>query len=87
MTLPKEQERKTSVSGRQQSAPPTAQAGEYRTTGPNSAWQMPGGEDLLNFALSAGLAAGAWWLELQQAPAEAAAAEPERASMAERRPR
>lgn len=26
-------------------------------------WRMPGGEDLLRFALSAGLVAGAWWLE------------------------
>ncbi len=26
-------------------------------------WRMPGGEDLLNFALSAGLATGVWWLE------------------------
>lgn len=39
--------------------------------GPASAsgWRMPGGEDLLNFALSAGLAAGVWWLEHREADA------------------
>lgn len=29
----------------------------------DSAWCMPDGEDLLRFALSAGLAAGALWLD------------------------
>jgi hypothetical protein len=48
---------------------------------------MPGGEDLLNFALSAGLAAGAWWLEMQQEPAGAAASEPGSPPGSERRPR
>lgn len=42
-----------------------------RSTGrvPASGWRMPGGEDLLNFALSAGLAAGVWWLEHREAEA------------------
>lgn len=44
-----------------------------------SAWSMPGGEDLLRFALSTGLAAGLWWLQRRgeeaavEAPAGAAA--------------
>jgi len=31
----------------------------------DSAWCMPDGQDLLRFALSAGLATGALWLETQ----------------------
>ncbi|MEJ5369575.1 MAG: hypothetical protein WHT08_14745 [Bryobacteraceae bacterium] len=72
MTLPKELERETPVTGSHPSAPPAKQAGESRSEEPRTGWQMPGGEDLLNFALSAGLAAGAWWLEMQQEPAGAA---------------
>jgi hypothetical protein len=87
MTLPKELKRETPVTGPQQSAPPTAPAGDGRTREPRPAWNMPGGEDLLNFALSAGLAAGAWWLEMQQEPAGAAASEPGRPPGSERRPR
>lgn len=38
-----------------------------KAAGPEAAtdfsWRMPGGEDLLRFALSAGLVAGARWLE------------------------
>ncbi len=73
MTLPKELKRETPVTGSQQSASPTAPAGESMTREPRSPWYMPGGEDLLNFALSAGLAAGTWWLEMQREPAGAAA--------------
>lgn len=43
----------------EQTAPPQAAPEEF-------GWRMPGGEDLLRFALSAGLAAGAIWLETRQ---------------------
>lgn len=38
-----------------------------------SAWSMPGGEDLLRFALSTGLAAGLWWLQSRGEEAAVAA--------------
>lgn len=41
---------------RQEAAGPEAAAGDF-------GWRMPGGGDLLQFALSAGLVAGAWWME------------------------
>lgn len=41
--------------------------------GPHSGWRMPGGEDLLQFALSAGLAAGSVWLETRLEAMEAEA--------------
>ncbi len=47
---------------RQEAARPEAAAGDF-------GWCMPGGEDLLKFALSAGLVAGAWWLETRPEPA------------------
>lgn len=48
---------------RQGAAGPEAAAGDF-------GWRMPGGEDLLKFALSAGLVAGAWWLETRQEVAD-----------------
>ena len=45
--------------------PAGRKCGEDPAAARTSGWQMPGGEDLLNFALSAGLASGSWWLELQ----------------------
>jgi hypothetical protein len=62
MTLPKEsQERDMPAVEQHQPMRPGGAAKE-----PNSSefgWRMPGGEDLLKFALSAGLATGVWWLE------------------------
>lgn len=79
MTLPKEwEERVMSVA---ELGPTRTQAhdpdpGQGRTSA--SGWRMPGGEDLLNFALSAGLAAGVWWMENRSSeePAEAEASAP-----------
>ncbi len=72
MSQPKEGKRDAPVTGPQPPTPSPAQAGDSRRADPRSGWQMPGGEDLLNFALAAGLAAGAWWLETQHEPAGAA---------------
>lgn len=73
MSQPKEGKRDAPVTGSQPSTSPPAQAaGDARRQDSRSGWQMPGGEDLLNFALAAGLAAGAWWLETQHEPAGAA---------------
>ncbi|MCS7044594.1 MAG: hypothetical protein N2036_14170 [Bryobacteraceae bacterium] len=49
---------------------PEDEAGRMPATG----WRMPGGEDLLNFALSAGLAAGVWWMEHREEGTAAGAA-------------
>lgn len=62
MTLPKEkQEREMSAAGQDQNMRRQGAAGPEAAAG-DSGWRMPGGEDLLKFALSAGLVAGAWWL-------------------------
>lgn len=63
MTLPKDKEETGMSTVRQ---PQPVRRGE--ASGPDAAagdfgWRMPGGEDLLKFALSAGLVAGAWWME------------------------
>lgn len=75
MTLPKEvEERVMSVAELEPTRIPAKEPdpGQGRASG--SGWRMPGGEDLLNFALSAGLAAGVWWLENRgDEPAEAEA--------------
>lgn len=68
MTLPKDKE-ETGMSAAGQDQPmrrgqapgPDAAAGDV-------GWRMPGGEDLLKFALSAGLVAGAWWMETRPEP-------------------
>lgn len=49
---------------------------------PVSGWRMPGGEDLLHFALSAGLAAGVWWLERREEEAAGALVSPPEAGPA-----
>lgn len=83
MSQPKEEKRAMPVAGLEPDSTSVA-APENRPERPPqvSAWRMPGGEDLLNFALSAGLAAGVWWLEHRDdepagSPAEAAERERE----------
>lgn len=83
MTLPKEGKRETPVTGPQQAGPPSGQTGASQRSAPRSGWQMPGGEDLLNFALSAGLVAGSWWLEMQRAREQAGPEDPAAAPAAE----
>jgi hypothetical protein len=64
MTLPKEwEERAMSVAevDRKREHDRDPDRGAARPTA--ASWRMPGGEDLLRFALSAGLATGVWWLE------------------------
>ncbi len=85
MTPPKEeQEWNQPVTGSR--SPVQGKAGTRKDpqmeSGPG--WQMPWGEDLLNFALSAGLAAGSWWLEMQRRP-ETGPADPENAEPLARR--
>ncbi|MGC8759991.1 MAG: hypothetical protein ACP5UT_13045 [Bryobacteraceae bacterium] len=64
MSQPKEEERVVPVAGLEpDSTSVAAPEGRPGRFGQDSAWHMPGGEDLLNFALSAGLATGLWWLE------------------------
>lgn len=73
MTLPKEeQEREMSAAGQDQHTRRQGAAGPEAAAG-DLGWRMPGGEDLLKFALSAGLVAGAWWMETRP---EAAGADP-----------
>jgi hypothetical protein len=77
MTPPKEkQEREMSAAGQDRLIRRGAAAGP-ETSAEEFGWRMPGGEDLLKFALSAGLVAGAWWLETRpEAAAQESSEEP-----------
>lgn len=65
MNPPKGKEREMPVADRTPNPMASASAESGPASDLQSAWRMPGGEDLLHFALSAGLAAGQWWLEQQ----------------------
>jgi len=84
MTLPKEVvERVILVSDHEQDRLagklPDDRAGAPAECG----WRMPGGEDLLNFALSAGFPAAAWWLgQNRKAAEDKPAEEPSEAAIA-----
>jgi hypothetical protein len=65
---------------------PTRRRDSAADAAADSAWRMPDGEDLLRFALSAGLATGALWLETQVhgAPPRGEAPSPAHAGSGER---
>lgn len=72
MKVPMEERREMSASGQNPKTSRRAVAAPD-ASGPHTGWRMPGGEDLLQFALSAGLAAGSVWLETRLEAMEAGA--------------
>jgi len=71
VTLPKGvMERVISVANHEQGRRAEKVPDDCAAAAAECGWRMPGGEDLLNFALSAGFPAAAWWLGQNRKAAE-----------------